>query len=158
MDTFGCGWKPRYDILPVALLDYSQSCDFTVNYDNLNLGLTKNSAFFPSKTGQRLMVEACSLDELISTYDFQRPNLIKMDIEGAEATAVRGMMNTLMHARPILILELHGKAAALATLSLLDSIAYRYQETEKYKLFHSAQELVDWMPEACIQVVALPTW
>jgi FkbM family methyltransferase len=146
----------NFDILPIALLDAAKVCDFAVNYDNFNLGLTKDSVFFEMKAGHRITVEAQSLDELIGTYGFQKPDLVKIDIEGAEAIAIKGMTNTIVEHRPTMVIELHGKSAAHATLIALDQCYYRYQECSTQKFFRSAKELVDWMTETCIQVIALP--
>jgi FkbM family methyltransferase len=146
----------NYDILPVAVSNAARSCEFVLNYDNLTLGLTADASFFPDKSGHKILVEACSLDELIHDYALRLPDVIKIDIEGAEAAAVSGMMSTIGVARPIVIIELHGRSAALETLRLLDRSHFRYQVSKDLRPFDSADALVDWMPEECIQVVALP--
>lgn len=54
-----------------------------------------------------LLIPACSLDNYFPKGT--RLNLIKMDIEGAEAIALHGMQRILHEARPILLIEFHNK-------------------------------------------------
>ena len=52
----------------------------------------------------RLTVPAVSLDAFLPE---QRINLVKMDIEGAEHLALRGMNRILVQQRPVLVIEFH---------------------------------------------------
>jgi FkbM family methyltransferase len=47
------------------------------------------------------------LDAMVSRGDAPAPELIKMDVEGAEADVLRGAAEILRRARPILLIELH---------------------------------------------------
>jgi len=64
---------------------------------------------------------ASSVRVAVSTLDAQlarlaAPDLVKMDIEGAEVAALRGALRLLDECRPTLICELHGTNAAVAEL------------------------------------------
>jgi FkbM family methyltransferase len=64
----------------------------------------------------------------VSTIDaqleaFPAPALVKMDIEGAEAPALRGATALLTQVKPTLICELHGTNAPV--MDVLDSCGYR---------------------------------
>lgn len=54
-----------------------------------------------------LLIPACSLDSYFPKRT--RLNLIKMDIEGAEALALSGMKRILHNIRPILLIEFHNE-------------------------------------------------
>jgi FkbM family methyltransferase len=54
-------------------------------------------------------VEALTVDEICRQSDF-RPDVIKMDIEGAECRALRGMSRVLRESRPKLLIEVHPAA------------------------------------------------
>jgi FkbM family methyltransferase len=56
----------------------------------------------------QLRVATITIDDYCAR-NLVSPDLIKMDIEGAEAFAVSGMSQTLTQNRPILILEIHPK-------------------------------------------------
>lgn len=49
-------------------------------------------------------VNAMPLDDVLSTVN---PDLIKLDVEGADLHAIRGMRNTLARAKPVLFIEDH---------------------------------------------------
>jgi len=67
-----------------------------------------------------------------------------------------GRPRRISSARPVLMFELHGRAAAAATLAHLDPFGYRYHEISQGRDFAGAQALSDWFPDACLQVVGFP--
>ena len=93
---------------------------------------------------------------LAGALGLRPPDLVKMDVEGAEVAALPGMQATLARHRPILLLELHGRAAARASLECVQAAGYRYLEIASGGEFASAQALIDWFPDACRQVLCLP--
>ncbi|MGL4551463.1 MAG: FkbM family methyltransferase [Gemmataceae bacterium] len=60
----------------------------------------------PAQTGTT-RVTVRSLDSVVAAESLPRPDLIKMDVEGAEAEALRGAVRLLAEARPLMIIELH---------------------------------------------------
>ena len=55
-----------------------------------------------------LDVELISLDDRIASGALPAPDLVKLDIEGAEIDALAGLRQTLARHAPIVIVELHG--------------------------------------------------
>jgi FkbM family methyltransferase len=70
-------------------------------------------------------IDVCKLDTIVHSSDLQPPDVIKIDIEGAEAMAVRGAKETLLKYRPRLIIELHGPQVAREVLQELWGVGYR---------------------------------
>ena len=58
--------------------------------------------------------EIYPLDEYLSINDLDKPNFIKVDIEGSEIDFLYGAINTITKWNPDLMIEFHG-------LSLLES-------------------------------------
>jgi len=73
-------------------------------------------------------VPVLSLDGWIAQAGLPSPSLIKIDIEGGEIGALRGMQNTLRVTGPTLIIELHGTRDAV--LDLLDGFDYEHRPIE----------------------------
>jgi FkbM family methyltransferase len=144
----------NYTVLPVAASDHDTPIEFTVNYGNFAIGIAKDSPFFGWKSGVRISVPARRLDALIGRLNLPAPDVLKMDIEGAEASAIRGLRETIVAHRPTLILELHGRAAACDTLSQLAPAGYRYLDVRSGKSFPSARHLEEWCPDEVFQVIA----
>lgn len=77
----------------------------------------------------RLDVPCVPLDDLIGS---QRVDLIKVDVEGAEAAVLRGAMRALERCRPLLCLEFRTEHLRRTgtrpdeLINLLDSLDYRY--------------------------------
>lgn len=62
-----------------------------------------------------------SLDSLISS-GLPSPDFIKLDVEGAETDVLAGASDTVANARPVMLIELHGTNAPVA--SLLETYGY----------------------------------
>ena len=71
-----------------------------------------------------ITVEALSLDEAIGSGTLKKPDLIKIDIEGAEHLAIKGAVNTLKKYMPILLIEIHSKLNDEIITPLLGQIGY----------------------------------
>jgi len=144
------------EILPVALLDSARSCAFTVNYHHSGIGLTSAAPTYSLKAGHEITVHTTSLDDLLEAHGLLKPNVVKVDIEGAEAWALRGMRRTLSESKPRMLLEFHGKVAATQALDVLKEYPYRFKETGSLKEFENAETLSEWFPDAVLQVLAYP--
>lgn len=60
-----------------------------------------NSLVIPPDSCNKIEIEVDSLDNIISSYNFEVINFIKMNIEGAEIEALRGMKDTLLKTEKI---------------------------------------------------------
>jgi len=81
--------------------------------DSHNEGL---STLYPGDLRQLRHTEVpiVPLDETINAYSIQRLDLIKMDIEGGELMALRGMKKVIQHYRPVVMIEINQKAYSSA--------------------------------------------
>ncbi|HEY8202565.1 MAG TPA: FkbM family methyltransferase [Actinomycetota bacterium] len=70
------------------------------------------------------------------------PDVVKIDIEGAEADALAGAGRILAERRPGLLVEVHGAAVEEACLKILRSHGYRVEVVNQRRL------LADWRPTA----------
>jgi FkbM family methyltransferase len=80
-----------------------------------------------SDGGQRpraqVEVASVTLDDFIAS-GHPGPNFIKMDIEGGERLALRGMRQTLEHHRPTLVVELHDEECWREFIRLTGQVGY----------------------------------
>lgn len=70
-----------------------------------------------------LPVGAIELDDYISEH--VPPSIVKIDIEGYGAAALRGMRRSLAQHRPILFIELHNTDEVTGCRSILDGFGYQ---------------------------------
>jgi FkbM family methyltransferase len=81
---------------------------------HLSVAMGKLTADAPDEPAAGLLeVEVIALDEFAAAAGTP-PGLIKMDIEGGEAAALRGARRLMRQAKPVLLLELHEAQAAEA--------------------------------------------
>lgn len=71
-----------------------------------------------------LRVPTVNLDALIAEGGLPPPDLVKMDVEGAEAAALSGALGLLREHRPTILLSTHGEAVKRECERLLESCGY----------------------------------
>ncbi len=76
----------------------------------------------PVQASGQIAVDVRTLDSLCAAHDLPLPDVIKMDIEGAEAEALQGAAETLRRSRPLMVIELHSTNAAVC--AVLESLGY----------------------------------
>lgn len=134
-------------VLPLAVADQSGMVRLTVNPDNVSVGTGARA-----KHGITIDVQGHGLDDVIARYGLRAPDMIKMDIEGGETLAIKGMLQTIEKYRPVLAFELHGYRSARETLKYTDAYSWRIVGNER---IYSAGELAAEFPDANVQVVGI---
>jgi FkbM family methyltransferase len=86
-------------------------------------GALETAGRVPTNPAGAATVQIRRLDTLMSEAHLPAPDVMKIDVEGAEADVIAGGHETLMRDRPILMIELHGTNAEVA--SALEAIGYR---------------------------------
>lgn len=85
--------------------------------DDSNSGM---ASLVSSTTNRTIEVEAITIDSFLTANDVDSVDLIKMDIEGAELYALRGMTMLLRDQTPPLVLEMNEKMMGEAGYSYAD--------------------------------------
>ncbi len=78
------------------------------------------------KSAIELVIKTVVVDELVNAGSLLLPSFVKIDVEGAEGLALRGMQRTVARARPILFIEC-SDAGREITWQLLRNLNYRCQ-------------------------------
>lgn len=73
--------------------------------------------------GQGNFVQTASIDALIN-FGFPPPNIVKMDIEGAEGDALNGAHQTLIDQRPKMLIATHSSELAVQCSEILRRFNY----------------------------------
>ena len=74
----------------------------------------------PAKT----CVRAVTLDGLVARAEIPPPDVVKIDVEGAEDLVLQGAREVLARHRPALVVELHGAAVTVRVLRFLLDLGY----------------------------------
>lgn len=91
--------------------------------------------------GGPLEVRTVALDDLVAEGSVPTPNVMKLDVEGAESNALLGATRVLRDARPVILLATHGAAVHEACLSILHREHYVWH-TIKDRRKEMADELL----------------
>ncbi len=88
-------------------------------------------------------IEVNSLDDEIKRGELPVPHFIKLDVEGMEYSALKGMQETLKTHHPRLSIELHGadlnekRANVRRVVALLEELNYRMRHIESGEIINS---------------------
>lgn len=85
-----------------------------------------------------------TIDSMISTGRMKAPDLLKIDVEGAEQLVLEGASNTLSTHHPIIVIEFHSIFSAYSCMKILAKYAY-------------TTELLKREPDGRVMIVANPT-
>jgi FkbM family methyltransferase len=111
----------RATCVEAAICDKSGSISFSDGSNSFNRHLVNGE-----QAGPVIHVKATTLDEAVEVYGV--PNVIKMDIEGAELLALQGATRLLREHRPTLILEIHSPELVKKILPMLRDFDYELIE------------------------------
>jgi len=73
----------------------------------------------------KLLVRTVRLDTLVSRHEILPPDVLKIDVEGAECEALEGAEETIRRHRPIIFLATHGASVHQSCLEFLNEMNYR---------------------------------
>ena len=97
----------------VALSDQDGEAVFQVS-KNLTMGRLVNRESHEPDAANELVVRKRKLDTLVAAEGLPAPDLVKIDVEGAEAAVLDGAAEILQRTRPALLIELHSTNRAVA--------------------------------------------
>lgn len=130
-------------VLPKAVIDKTRPVRF-LSHSSTSMGKAAGSAGRAEKYDQEITVEGLALDDFVYKQKQPSPGIIKMDIEGGEVLAVKGMKRLLTECKPILLIELHGEEAAKAVWDALTKADYSILEMRTGHPGVKAVEQLDW--------------
>lgn len=112
------------EVVAAAVVETAQTVSFLVGASDDTGRVIASAAEAPS-SGNQLPVRGVALDELVFGQGYPPPQVVKIDIEGGEVAALRGMSRLLRQVRPLILLETHSQACSQAAWQLLTEAGYR---------------------------------
>ena len=92
-----------------------------------------------------LEVQMVALDAMLDEKMISPPDVMKVEVEGAEYEALYGAHKTLERHHPILFLDTHGRKAHHFTIALLEDLGYRFEILDG-KNMQDTRELIAFPP------------
>ena len=121
-------------VKPFAVGKIEGSATFRVMPDQ-SMGKLSTSEFQSGASAlQELQVPIHTLDSLVETKGIPPPNLIKIDVEGAEIDVLLGAIQVLHRYRPRLFIEAHSETLAARCRAHLQEIGYFVRQLEPGQL------------------------
>jgi FkbM family methyltransferase len=138
------------EIVESAIADYVGVTTFQVLSETSMAKLDESSFQSDVKGDNRIDVHVETLDNLHALGRFERVDVIKLDVEGAEAMALRGAKNLLAQYRPRIFIEVHSRLLARECADLLAGVSYSVEvlETGRAPDFISEPEVCHFVATA----------
>jgi len=134
-------FENRITLIQAAVVDESGETSFMVHQSGA-MGKAQGSLGRDEHYMTQIEVQATTLDDFIFKQGHACPDLIKMDIEGGEVLAIKGMHKTLMEVKPILLIEIHSHSALECLWDAFQAANYRLYKMEKsYPLINDPAQL-----------------
>jgi FkbM family methyltransferase len=112
-----------------------------------SMGKLANSSFQSEVAGlSEISVTVRKIDSLLQTNEIPPPDIIKIDVEGAEVDVLNGARETLRVSRPRVFLEAHGTALEEACSQQLLSLGYNLRRIERDLLSDVAARHLVFLP------------
>ncbi len=101
-----------------------------------------------SKDETSYLVPVFTVDDFVVQHPTSRPDLLKIDVEGAESSLLNGARSFLRESLPIVVLALHGRDQCEKCAELLSGIGYA--------LYYLDGNSISGVPADRVEIVALP--
>ena len=119
------------NLAKLAIGDFQGSAPFSVMADP-TMGKLGDSPFQrEARVLRRINVETARLDNLVASGAYPAPDVIKIDVEGAELSVLKGAATTLRKYHPAVLIEAHSVALANGCESLLGNLGYSIRRIER---------------------------
>lgn len=136
------------DVLGVAIADKNSILNFRIASAMRAVSHLDGYGFAHMTEGsrERQLVPAVTLDWLLSEYSV-RPDIIKIDVEGAEALVLAGSSRILQDVRPIMLIEVSAERASEVT---------EIYKKNGYQLRDAMSSTFDIIDQARVMTIAIP--
>lgn len=115
----------------MALSDQDGTAEFMVMPETSMAKLT-TSQFQPhAASGTRISVRTATIDGLVEAGSLPPPDLMKLDVEGAEMMVLRGARQVLARHRPVIFAEIHSSALLAEAQAWLAELGYRVRRIDE---------------------------
>ena len=146
------GLDSRVTVIHAAVIDSDQPVTF-LTHPSGAMGKALGSAGREEPYSGRIKVPGLAIDTFTFNQNHPLPDLIKLDIEGGEGTALAGMQRLLSEKNAVFLIELHGEQAARQVWDHLLQYDYTvYRMTHAYPPITHIDDL-DWKA----YIVAVPS-
>lgn len=117
-------------IEPVALADREGTAKLT-RIETSSMAKLSDSPFEPDdRPSNEISVSLTTIDAMVARGDIPPPDIIKIDVEGAEAMVLKGAEHTLSAAKPIVLAEIHSSSLLQEVNAFMTSRGYVVEEID----------------------------
>ena len=107
-------------------------------------GAALASAEMPPDASGQISVRLMTVDDAIEAFQLRQPNLVKVDVEGAELDVFHGMARTIAAAKPTIIYEVDDRSDAGLKRKVQTTAAFLISAGYRLEILPAAYPDGDW--------------
>jgi len=132
----------KVQVVPLAIIDAQKSVRFFRGPSGSTGKVEGSAGRNYLNASQSIEIHGTSLDEFIFGDGNPAPMVVKMDIEGGEVLAFKGMQRMLLEIRPVIFLEIHGPEAGEIAINSFANAGYQVNMLGKgHEMIRSLEDL-----------------
>ncbi len=112
-------------ILPFACSEKTRLEIFSFGPDFAQGHIENTSKILNFNSYSQTFVNAVTIDEFVNKSGFM-PNVIKLDVEGAELLVIKGAKETLIKCKPKIFLSVHSSELEVSCIKYLRDLSYNF--------------------------------
>jgi FkbM family methyltransferase len=132
----------QVEIIEAAVADESGSSEFAIGTSTTGRLGTSDGA----TENRHLLVRTVSLDDAVNEIGFAPPDVVKIDVEGAESRVLSGMASVISAFRPVILCEIHEQTTSIGVVEKMASAMVGDRPDSTYEMRETSTR-----PEAFIR-------
>jgi FkbM family methyltransferase len=120
----------QVEIIEAAVADESGSSEFAIGTSTTGRLTTSHA----TTENRHFPVRTVSLDDAVTEMGFAPPDVVKIDVEGAESRVLRGMGSVISTFHPVILCEIHEQTTSIGVVEKMASAMVGDRPDVRYEM------------------------
>jgi FkbM family methyltransferase len=132
----------QVEIIEAAVADESGSSEFAIGTSTTS----RLASSHATTENRHFLVPTVSLDDAVTEMGFAPPDVVKIDVEGAESRVLRGMGSVISTFHPVILCEIHEQTTPIGVVEKMASAMVGDRHGMRYALRETGAWPVAFIP------------
>jgi FkbM family methyltransferase len=138
----------QVEIVEAAVADKSGRSEFAIGTSTTGRLATGHTAV----ENRHVAVRTVSVDDAVNELGFAAPDVVKIDVEGAEGRVLGGMASVISAFHPVILCEIHQQTTSIEVVETLASAIVGNRHGMRYELREAGARPVAFIPALAYRI------